>query len=607
MSNLGISRDELKQVLLLDAKEVSTNPEKYAEANHDVYTVVSSTWLRMCNEVCGSLSARVLRNSILMKGLLWTIRECERIANVAIRSDFKEVVGSPLSALFTEDPRLTLQVLRYAKRFSPLNADKILAEGKAEFLRINKSLKGQPMIIDDEGRVIKRTCKYPKWLIESVRWYLHEMLGNPTITDEAIALEGNFSTGYSGDPVSAKTFAEKAEAFAGNSACYLHYSYPLSSVITEPSDSVVVVAVPKNYKAPRIIAKVPTFQQFHMQGLRKLMERQISKSPYCDLIVLDDQRINQEWSRLGSVYGCYATIDLSAASDSISQNLAEQVLPSNWFRAIDRWNPPMIEVDGKKYVRYIFLTSGSGVTFLSESSIFLAVALSATEYVRIYTQEWIADPRVYGDDIICDDRVYDTLVCFLELLGFKVNLDKSFTGTSRYRESCGAEWFCGLDTATKYFPRKQIRLETPEGLQSLISLQHRLYEFKSVDDWFVNYIRKLAKARWKIDMTSSYPGTDCDDLWEDFPMFKVINPPFDHDKLNEAPANIRREGHYALLPNKAKLSVGNTELVDMIRYVDFLRHGPSYETALDELLKVSMKRDVVSEHNIVPLVWRITK
>lgn len=607
MSNLGISQNELKQVLLFDAKVVSTNPEKYAEANHDVYTVVSSTWLRMCNEVCGSLASRILRNSILMNGLLGTIRECERIANIAIQSDFKAIVDSPLRALFTEDLRLTLQVLRYAKRFSPLYADKILAEGKAEFLKINRSLKGQPLVIDLEGRVIKRTEYYPRWLIESVRWYLFQMLGNPTITDEAIALNGSFSTGYSGDPLVAKTLADKIKAFADHSACYLHYSYPLSEVITEPSDAVVVVAVPKSYKAPRIIAKVPAFQQFHLQGIRRLMEKQIARSDYADLIVLDDQSINQEWSRIGSIYGCYATIDLSAASDSISQNLAEQVLPSEWFKAINRWNPTMIEIDGKLYVRYIFQTSGNGTTFISESEIFLAVGLAATEYVRLFTQEWIADPRVFGDDIICDDRVYDTLVDFLGLLGFKVNLDKSFTGTSRYRESCGAEWFCGLDTATKYFPRKQMKLDTPEGLQSLISLQHRLYEFKTVDDWLVPYIRKLAKTRWKIDMTSSEPGTDCDDLWEDFPIYKVINPPFDHARMQEAPANIRREGHYALVPDKAKLKVGDSRLVDMLRYVDFLRHGPSYETALDELLKVSMKRDVVSEHNIVPLVWRVNK
>lgn len=606
----GISSTELDAVLRMDANVVSTDLKKYVKANHDVYTIIGNTWLLMCEEVCGSVAARVLKNSLLMHGLLATIKECDRIANLAIQSDFTATPDSPLRALFTEDVRLTLQVLRYPKRFSPFEADKVRAESIAEFLKINTSLKGVPLRIDDEGHVIERTKYYPDWLIKSVREYCQLMLGNPRITDEDINLAGEFSNGMSGDIPGAKVLADKVIHYSVYCPYYKHYTYPLGcGVVDEPLDHVRVVAVPKSYKAARIIAEVPAYQQFHMQGIRKLMINATQRSDYRDLIVLDDQRINQEWSRLGAVYGCYATIDLSAASDSISENLAKQVLPREWYNAIARWNPTRLLVNGKIYPRYIFQTSGNGTTFIGESVIFLAIALTATELVRVFTQEWIADPRVYGDDIICDDRVYDTLVDLLGLLDFKVNLTKSFTGTSRYRESCGAEWFCGLDTATRYFPRSQMDVKEPEGLQALISLQHRLFEFKTVDDWLVVEVRRIARANFHIEMTSSFPGSDCDDLWEDFPLYKVINPPFDHGKRDAAPDGIRREGHYALAPKAVtvKHPLASERVTDIIRYVDFLQHGPSYESPLDELLGVSMKRSVTPEYEVVPSEWRIVK
>lgn len=607
----GISLTELKTIISIDANMVSTNPKKYLEANQSVYSILSNTWLLMCEELAGSVAARTLKNSMLMRGLLATIKDCERIANIAIRTEFStcdSTIDSPLRVLLLEDPRQTLQLLRYPKRFSPFEADVVRKEGIAEFLKINNSLKGVPYRIRD-GKVIERTQYYPTWLISSVREYCFYLLGNPTLTNDEIALEGEFSNGMSGDIPGAKVLADKVAAYSCYIPYYKHYTYPIGTgYIDDPLDFVRVVAVPKSYKAPRIIAEVPAYQQYHMQGIRKLMLKSIARSDYSDLIVMDNQTINQEWSRLGSVYGCYATIDLSAASDSISDHLAKQVLPSNWYQAINRWNPPFLLIDGKKYPRYIFQTSGNGTTFIGESVIFLAVALVATEIVRLYTQEWIADPRVYGDDIICDDRVYDTLVDLLGLLGFKVNLDKSFTGTSRYRESCGAEWFCGLDTATRYFPRAQVDVNTPEGLQSLISLQHRLYEFKMVDDWLVMEIRSLARTKFRIDMTSSCPGTDCDDLWEDFPIFKVINPPFDHSK-GSAPAGIRREGHYALVPKNPKITnpLKALDITDMIRYVDFLQNGPSYEDPLSELLGVTMARRVTPEYQILSPEWKIVK
>lgn len=610
----GISSADLTTVMNLDANKVSSTPKQYLEANREVYTIACNTWLFMCEEVCGSVARRVLYNSMVQTGLLSTIRECERIANEAIQSDFTACVDSPLRALFCEDPRMTLQVLRYLKRISPFKADKVASETMNEFLAINRSLKGVPLVIDEDGKVLKRTQYYPNFLIKGVREYCNLLLGNPSLTDEKICLEGEFSNGVTAD--GGKLFYDKTLLYRTYIPYYKDMRYPISEVIDEPLDFVRAVAVPKSYKSARIIAEVPAFQQYHMQGIRKLAVNATQRRKrFRQLIIQDDQTINQEWSRLGSVYGTYATIDLSAASDSISEHLARQVLPSEWYNAISRYNPTQIKYKDKLYPRYIFQTSGNGTTFIIESVIFLSIALFATEYVALMTNEDIADPRVFGDDIICDDRVYDTLVDFLGLLGFKVNLSKSFSGSSRYRESCGAEWYCGLDTATKYFPRKQMDVTTPEGQEALISLQHRLYEFKLCDDWLVGYIRRLFR-NIGIEMTSSYPGTDCSDLWEDFPVFKVIKPPYDHSKGIEPPDSIRREGHYALVPDQvekkwkqAKSKCYVFGCTDIFRYVDFLQNGPEYDPD-DPLLKflgISRPRDVPAEYMNISVRWGIVK
>jgi hypothetical protein len=56
---------------------------------------------------------------------------------------------------------------------------------------------------------------------------------------------------------------------------------------------------------------------------------------------------------------------------------------------------------------------------------------------------------VFGDDIICDSRVTDIVTQTLTVLGFSVNVGKSFQGSQAFRESCGVFAFNG-DTVTPY-------------------------------------------------------------------------------------------------------------------------------------------------------------
>jgi len=58
---------------------------------------------------------------------------------------------------------------------------------------------------------------------------------------------------------------------------------------------------------------------------------------------------------------------------------------------------------------------------------------------------------VFGDDIVVDSRTTDIVIATLQRLGFSVNVDKSFTGSSSFRESCGVYAYEGLDVTPVLF------------------------------------------------------------------------------------------------------------------------------------------------------------
>jgi hypothetical protein len=83
------------------------------------------------------------------------------------------------------------------------------------------------------------------------------------------------------------------------------------------------IFVPKSYKTFRTISMEPTTLQYFQQGVWREIDRVVGSSPYLrDRIGFHDQDRNQILSKKGSINRNYATIDLSAASDSVSYLLS---------------------------------------------------------------------------------------------------------------------------------------------------------------------------------------------------------------------------------------------------------------------------------------------
>jgi hypothetical protein len=192
--------------------------------------------------------------------------------------------------------------------------------------------------------------------------------------------------------------------------------------------------VPKNWKTHRSIACEPEGNVFLQLAFDTYVKRRLRRIG----INLSDQSKNQELAREGSVKGNLATIDLSMASDTLSFNAVAWLLPRSWFNYINSIR--CTRSRGEVSVEYAkFSSMGNGCTFGLETLVFASAcrAVGSKRY------------SVYGDDIIIETELVEKLKALLQFIGFQLNTDKSFT-EGPFRESCGSNWFSGIDITPVY-------------------------------------------------------------------------------------------------------------------------------------------------------------
>jgi len=147
-----------------------------------------------------------------------------------------------------------------------------------------------------------------------------------------------------------------------------------------------------------------------------------------------------------SVDNSLATIDLSSASDTISNAVVEDLLPIHWYAALDDVRCHMYrheEDDDLWYPFHKFSAMGNGFTFELESLLFYSLSLGCCKVLGLPTNE----VSVFGDDIIIPSQASTLLIEVLERLGFLINTTKSFL-SGNFRESCGGDYFLGIDVST---------------------------------------------------------------------------------------------------------------------------------------------------------------
>lgn len=196
--------------------------------------------------------------------------------------------------------------------------------------------------------------------------------------------------------------------------------------------------VPKTVLTDRSILVEPTLNTV----LQKSIGTQLRVHLKRVRVDLDDQSWNQSLASLARDAGL-ATLDLEAASDSISRELVRFLLPPEWYDAMDSVRSRKYQSDGDWLELEKFSSMGNGFTFELESLIFWSLAAAVNDICGYTTI------GIYGDDIIVRRECVPLLKKTLAAAGFSLNAKKSFV-TGEFFESCGKHYFRGNDVTPAY-------------------------------------------------------------------------------------------------------------------------------------------------------------
>ncbi len=203
--------------------------------------------------------------------------------------------------------------------------------------------------------------------------------------------------------------------------------------------------VRKTRDISRSICTEPSLNMFVQLGLGAILTDRLKSYFGIDL---EDQPVkNRELARSGSLGSLVSTIDLEGASDSVSLGLCEALLPTWVFEILVAMRSrSTILPDGTSVPLWMVSSMGNGFTFPLQTIIFAAVVRAVHRYHSVSDEGAFG---VFGDDIVCHSSCYRHVCRLLNLLGFVVNSEKSYH-VGPFRESCGADFFRGVDVRGVY-------------------------------------------------------------------------------------------------------------------------------------------------------------
>jgi len=230
-------------------------------------------------------------------------------------------------------------------------------------------------------------------------------------------------------------------------------------------DTLTLTNVPKSYKSLRSIMPNTTIGGFYSYGLGRMLQRRLTN------VGLDIRRLQMRHRRLVKLFSrtrTHVTADLSAASDSFNWSLLCRIIPRQWFNHLNLGRIRKYKVKSSKetYPLSSFMTMGIGFTFQLQTLVFYCLLKSLQELTGL--KGLIS---VYGDDLIYPTALHLYVRQVFPDLGLLINEDKTFVKES-FRESCGADSYCGID----------VRPFQPEGCASMLSSrEYELFLYKTIN------------------------------------------------------------------------------------------------------------------------------
>lgn len=581
-----VTMDSVMDYLRIDSKrgQITTKGESFVKANAPTCYLAVNTWLLIAEQIAPRNWMQLL---VLFQkyGISFTVAAASSAAEDVIQGN-KLPYGFESVCSEIKTKKDQLQFLRYLKRLTLVQCDLLEERTVKSFLDANQHCRGDVIPWGCSPVGTRPTYRYSSRFVTSSLYSYREQIIREVraiITDmchEYKMGEKSFSSGATREGTGKFIAAKLMERafFSPNLEETLYYPLllrPGHTTVETKDHACKAVTVPKSYKAYRFIAMEGASRQFDAQGVREGLVNSVKRTGYDIYVDVTDQESNRELCKQGSYGGEYATVDLTSASDLVSREFVRLVFPDDVIADMLEVIPDYVYLspsDRRKL--WMYSTAGNATTFIVESIVFTAIALVSTNWCKPYFKG-LKKPHVFGDDCIVDTRVFDFFCDTLELLGFKVSHSKSFNGQEvLYRESCGVEYEAGLDISSVYFPRKNLGQLTKASVNSLASvcqMQHRVYDFVSARMFLTMVVRsRIAK------MTSHRPGTDCTDLWEDYPLCDERSAPCKGSNAKDR--GITREFHLAPVPTYVNKEVDFFDEcnVEMWQYVHFLKHGADY-------------------------------
>lgn len=236
--------------------------------------------------------------------------------------------------------------------------------------------------------------------------------------------------------------------------------------------------VPKNDKISRVICIEPVLNMFYQQGIKAVLEKRLIErfginisrplDANGNVLPVDcvQQEKNRELARVGSMNDGdkslsslnknFVTIDLSSASDSLAMPMLKEFFPAAVMQWLELTRSKVCRLpSGEEIGLNMVSTMGNAFTFPLQTALFTSVVVACFQVAGL--EDSLSPPfgshlgnyGVYGDDIICPHVVSRKVLRLLDLLGFQVNVDKTFV-EGHFRESCGADYYGGINVRPVY-------------------------------------------------------------------------------------------------------------------------------------------------------------
>lgn len=289
-----------------------------------------------------------------------------------------------------------------------------------------------------------------------------------------------------------------------------NYSRKRAELFTKPPyrviDTLEAVLVDKTWKSLRMIMPNTTLGTLYSSGLGRTIEDRLRAFGY-DIKHL--QPVHGVLAKFGSITGSLVTADQSMASDNITVQLVDAILPRRWAQALKFGRIEEIALYGKQVKTPTFSTMGIGFTFPLQTLVFLCLLLSIRDHLELDEQTVVS---VFGDDLIYDSRMHSTVVDVFPGLGLVLNLDKTFA-EGNFRESCGFDFFRGIDVrpfhlkraSTPFAGKRRAEAYLYTAVNGLLR-RWECYEIPLTLRFLVEEIRRIRKDEVLL-VPTDYPDT----------------------------------------------------------------------------------------------------